>query len=396
MRINLRRCREKNVIYPILIFLCMLLCCVIIKNRIKKSKNNIPNNEVLLTKPVIEKSKKVLVLPTLVMACNVQFLRRSIESLQNFRPDPKSFPIIVASKSANCYSKETHDLINFFHQQLTTTFLEIPKQTFGHNYKYALNYVFKTLKHKAVIVLEDNLDVSPDFFEYFLGTYPLLKKDPSIWCVSAWNDNGKKGVVEARKHHLLHRTDFFPGHGWMLLSETWGEIESILPGYFIDDLMRNPDVTQGRVCIRPEISRTYKFGVYESNNVKELPYRHFDNEQRLLNTEFVPFTRQNLDYLLMEQQHLWVNFVYSCPETTVEDIKTGKVNSTSKYVRISYSNATMFKRAAKTIGLMDDFMHGVPRTGLYGIVQCFINNRRVFLTPVRKRFKTYINKSFLL
>jgi len=41
----------------------------------------------------------------------------------------------------------------------------------------------------------DDLDVSPDFFEYFLATYPVLHVDSSLWCVSAWNDNGKAELV---------------------------------------------------------------------------------------------------------------------------------------------------------------------------------------------------------
>jgi hypothetical protein len=37
---------------------------------------------------------------------------------------------------------------------------------------------------------------SRHFFEYFTATYPILKGDPTLWCVSAWNDNGKNGMVE--------------------------------------------------------------------------------------------------------------------------------------------------------------------------------------------------------
>lgn len=69
-----------------------------------------------------------------------------------------------------------------------------------------------------VIILLDDLDIAPDFFEYFLGTYWLLKRDPTLWCVSAWNDNGKAGLVDEAHPELLYRTDFFPGLGWMLTS----------------------------------------------------------------------------------------------------------------------------------------------------------------------------------
>jgi hypothetical protein len=46
------------------------------------------------------------------------------------------------------------------------------------------------------LYFSDDLDFSPDFFEYFTATYPILKGDPTLWCVSAWNDNGKNGMVE--------------------------------------------------------------------------------------------------------------------------------------------------------------------------------------------------------
>ena len=39
-----------------------------------------------------------------------------------------------------------------------------------------------------VIILEEDLDVSPDFFSYFSQTIGLLEQDPTVYCVSAWND----------------------------------------------------------------------------------------------------------------------------------------------------------------------------------------------------------------
>ena len=36
----------------------------------------------------------------------------------------------------------------------------------------------------------DDLEVSPDFIDYFQALYPLLTVDETIWCISAWNDNG--------------------------------------------------------------------------------------------------------------------------------------------------------------------------------------------------------------
>jgi hypothetical protein len=42
----------------------------------------------------------------------------------------------------------------------------------------------------------------------------LQEEDPSLLAVSAWNDNGFRGVV--RDPLALRRTSYFPGLGWLL------------------------------------------------------------------------------------------------------------------------------------------------------------------------------------
>ena len=46
------------------------------------------------------------------------------------------------------------------------------------------------------LVLEEDLDVSPDFFSFFSQTVRLLEEDPSIYCISAWNDQVVKLLHE--------------------------------------------------------------------------------------------------------------------------------------------------------------------------------------------------------
>lgn len=102
--------------------------------------------------------------------------------------------------------------------------------------------------------VSDDLDIAPDFFEYFMALHPILKSDPTLWCISAWNDNGKEGLTEddpgkQRNRYffrviplsvvsnlnffgiseILYRTDFFPGLGWMLTRDLWMELESKWP-----------------------------------------------------------------------------------------------------------------------------------------------------------------------
>ena len=53
--------------------------------------------------------------------------------------------------------------------------------------------------------MEDDLIFAPDFFSLFEATLPILKADPSLLCVSAWNDNGKDGLVDESTPELLYR-----------------------------------------------------------------------------------------------------------------------------------------------------------------------------------------------
>lgn len=57
-------------------------------------------------------------------------------------------------------------------------------------------------------------DRAADFLLYFEATAPLLDADPSLWCVSSWNDNGfEKG--HGWDVRGLFRTSYFPGGGWV-------------------------------------------------------------------------------------------------------------------------------------------------------------------------------------
>ena len=66
------------------------------------------------------------------------------------------------------------------------------------------------------------MDVAPDFFAYFRRMSPLFDSDPSLYCVSAWNDNGQSAFVASST--AVYRTDCFPGLGWMWSRERWNEL----------------------------------------------------------------------------------------------------------------------------------------------------------------------------
>jgi hypothetical protein len=103
---------------------------------------------------------------------------------------------------------------------------------------------------RRVIILEEDLEIATDFFDYMAATAPLLDVDASLLAVSAFNDNGKFVGNASR----MLRSDFFPGLGWMMTRRLWiQELESKWPTGWWDDWLREPDQRKHRKIIRPEV-----------------------------------------------------------------------------------------------------------------------------------------------
>lgn len=135
------------------------------------------------------------VIPILVIACNRVSVRDTLDDLIKYRKDANQFPIIV---SQDCNHESTRKVIESYKQ---VTLIAHPHHGdisvpggHGHmkgyykisrHYGWALNTTFKA-EFDSIIIVEDDLNVAPDFYEYFLGTHKLLKNDPTLWCVSAF------------------------------------------------------------------------------------------------------------------------------------------------------------------------------------------------------------------
>uniref|UniRef100_UPI0037E9B4C5 alpha-1,3-mannosyl-glycoprotein 2-beta-N-acetylglucosaminyltransferase b n=1 Tax=Semicossyphus pulcher TaxID=241346 RepID=UPI0037E9B4C5 len=331
-----------------------------------------------------------VIIPILVIACDRVTVKRSLDKLIQYRPSPELYPIIV---SQDCGHAETARVIGSYGEQvmhirqpdLADIRVRPEHRKFqgyykiSRHYRWALNQVFNTFSHSTVVIVEDDLEVAPDFFEYFRALYPILRSDPSLLCVSAWNDNGRDALVDPSKAELLYRTDFFPGLGWMLLKEMWDELEPKWPSAFWDDWMRQPEQKKDRSCVRPEISRTITFG---RKGVSLGQF--FDQYLRYikLNTEFVPFTKLDLSYLLKDKYEVtFIKEVYSAPLVKIEDLQQGGSLKGPGPYRVQYSSRDSFKVFARNLGVMDDLKSGVPRTGYRGVVSFLYRGRRVFLAP---------------
>ena len=134
----------------------------------------------------------------------------------------------------------------------------------ARHYKFSLTAAFEMFKSPleapAMIIVEDDLLFSPDFYEYLASTAPILEKDPTTFVVSAWNDNGFKGRVG--DPYALKRTEYFPGLGWLLPRALYkNELESRWPNQHWDHWLRSIEVHGTREIVYPEVPRTFHNGI---------------------------------------------------------------------------------------------------------------------------------------
>uniref|UniRef100_A0A8R1E352 Alpha-1,3-mannosyl-glycoprotein 2-beta-N-acetylglucosaminyltransferase n=1 Tax=Caenorhabditis japonica TaxID=281687 RepID=A0A8R1E352_CAEJA len=340
-------------------------------------------------------------IPVLVFACNrSEALRDHVESLLKYRPSKELFPIIV---SQDCDDQYVHNEVMEFEDQIEyikhsvddnvspkyKNFL--PYYRIARHYKLALDHVFVTEGYESVIITEDDLQIAPDFFSYFSNTRYLLDMDPTLMCVTAWNDNGKPTTMDITDVTRLYRTDFLAGLGWMMTSRLWKEIGPKWPVMTWDDWLRNPLRRKGRQCIRPEVGRTgMSFHGQEGASSGQFFLKYLMYIEA--NTGYTDFGKIDLDYLLPENfEKKMKKEVESAIEMDIDDAVqfVHFHENRGKSIRIMYGGRLDYINKADAFEIMHDFKSGVPRTAYNGIVTCFYKGVRVYLVPDRTRLSAY-------
>jgi alpha-1,3-mannosyl-glycoprotein beta-1,2-N-acetylglucosaminyltransferase len=314
------------------------------------------------------------------------YLRHTLTSLFDRMPeeDVSRLPVVVSQDGNNEKVKNvvrsfesvaSRKAVSFKHiqHQQTNKLGDTGYHKLARHFKWAFDKVFQEYPDvKGVIVLEDDMEIAIDFFEMFLGLLPVLENDPTLFTISAWNDNGKPQF--ASDSEKIYRSDFFPGLGWIMTRTLWNELGSKWPDAYWDDWLREPAQRKGRACLRPEVSRTHNFGAM---GVSRGQYYDLNIKPVKLNDHFVKF-RDTINQEFLKKSTYDVSFR---DEVNRARLVTDISQIRNFDARLEYANMNAFKKIAKRLGIMQDEKAGVPRTAYMGVVTIKYRGYRLYITP---------------
>ena len=342
--------------------------------------------------------------PLIIFTCQrANYLQRTLEAVWKHHPVNKAhkqgdglcsmaYPIVVSQDGEN---REVHAVVDEFMNKFQDAGVPFIHTIHSNNnlsgnqrkmhdayralavhFGWALNRLFDGTTYtetnhtlplpERVIILEEDIEVAPDFFSFMNAMAPLLESDTTLLVVSAYNDNGKRGIVSNATRAV--RSDFFPGLGWMMPRRIWNEIGPKWPDAYWDDWLREPEQRRGRQIIRPEVSRTYHFGSEKGASRNqfgkelaeiELHQEHVAWEIKDGSYDYLAWDRFRQDYyssVLKAQLSPW--------QDAMNTVKEGNV-------RVEYNTWDEFKKKVpKLLKLIStDEKAGVPRSSYEGIVE---------------------------
>lgn len=324
-----------------------------------------------------------------VISCKrPKYLQRAMDSVFRAKRDPKHFPLVISQDAHDAAMtkmiEETYVTagkafhMHHDHEESATRISQKfggSGQTLGYvriaqHFGFAMRRMFDDFGFKAVIFLEEDLEVSPDFFSYFDAMLNLLRSDKDLFCVSAWNDNGYQTLVEDPK--AAFRTDFFPGLGWMMEKSMWAEVRQRWAEAYWDEFMRRPDVRKGRHCIRPEISRSFTFGE-EGVSAGQFYSGHLSRIK--LNDVYVDWANQDLSHLASASafDEYLRKELRKAKKVSIRD-----ADGQREELRIEYQDSS-YQEVASRFSLMPDEKEGIRRMSYRGVIPFSWQQNRVYL-----------------
>ena len=177
---------------------------------------------------------------------------------------------------------DTRDLSEFLHLHIIDK-----KSSLTEVYKWMLRVALTI--NKYAVIIEDDLQLGVDFVKYFKWGQRVMKKDNTIFSVSAWHDNSHISVKPNKNVFL--RTDQFMGLGWMVSSSRLPLLESTLTGCKTWDVCVYQTMkANGLSSIFPQYARVYHMpwkvdgnDLYMTQQIQPSSNTHFPDVDDFLN-----------------------------------------------------------------------------------------------------------------
>ncbi|KAB1199294.1 Alpha-1,3-mannosyl-glycoprotein 2-beta-N-acetylglucosaminyltransferase [Morella rubra] len=367
--------------------------------------------------------EQVPVAAVVIMACSrADYLERTIKSVLKYQSSVASkYPLFVSQDGTNPDVKSkalSYDELGYMqHLDFGSIKTESPGELIAYykiarHYKWALDELFYKHNFSRVIILEDDMEIAPDFFDYFEATATLLEKDKSIMAVSSWNDNGQKQFVNdpylypfwCPTNHLRRIESHTRLCGRLELLCATGTVPSALSPSFFDGsycvlfhfcwrLHGGSFVEEGLrlvypVCICGLWGLLVVYGL-RGSSLGQFFKQYLEpikmNDVKLNFTSAFSFPKvdwksMDLSYLMEEKftKH-FADLVKKAKPLQGSDVVLKAYNIDGD-VRIQYRDQFDFERIARQFGIFEEWKDGIPRTAYKGVVVFrYQTPRRVFL-----------------
>ncbi|KAL7641488.1 UNVERIFIED_CONTAM: hypothetical protein RMT77_007359 [Armadillidium vulgare] len=218
-------------------------------------------------------------IPVIITAGNrVSYLYQSLKSYLRAPGSIKSnFHVLLGNNSTQ--SIELLQLLNIKYTYISPTWYNEKDFFSFFFYQQVFQFVASNFNSSIyTIILEEDVEVSPDFFTYMSQTIPLLNIDSTLYCVTGFTINGKYGM--ALDPSIIRRADVQVGWGYALTLEFIKLILSLwwkkAPKRALYDSWIRHYIKGDRECIYPEMSRTLHFGVGINSNYEIMESDYFN------------------------------------------------------------------------------------------------------------------------
>ncbi|GAB5354883.1 hypothetical protein AAMO2058_000157900 [Amorphochlora amoebiformis] len=366
-------------------------------------EDQMKNQTFLLPNRLTRESAPVGIPVGIITDSNLKEQKKTIESLIKGIP-ATGFPVFISqygtenemSKMIQSYLMKDKSRQNIYHLQFSNTttattpgasssasstkpatasVLSAARRS-NHLYRI-LSTLFDSYGYAQAIVLDDYLDTAFDFFDYFQATSKLFEKDPSIMCVSAWNENGQAEF--AKDSGTLHRTDVFPDYAWMIDADFWREVKTDWPQHGDwKAWIRTRDKSKGRSCVIPEVCRV---SVRKRSAAGDHTYYDQYLSKIKLNKNPVKFATMDLDFLKKPTYNAYIYGLVRDSTNLTSASSLQNYRGKPGDIKLEYEGTSGYVSVSRMIGLPSVLKDGHPPASYQGIVIIRYGTWRLFIVP---------------